>query len=151
MDIVIRAAVIFLFLWVTIRITGKREISQMSAFDLILLVTLGDLISQNIMQEDFSLTAGILAVSTFALLSLILARISFQFRATRPLLEGTPRVIVRQGVPDMEILSSERVTLDDLFEAARQHGIRDLREVDLCVLEANGSFSFFTDRPEAAS
>ena len=148
MDIVVRAAVIFVVLWLVIRITGKREISQMTAFDLILLVTLGDLISQNIMQEDFSLTAGVLAVSTFALLSLLLARISFRFRPARPLLDGTPRIVVRQGVPDLEILSSERIAVGDLFEAARQHGIRDLRHVELCVLEANGSFSFFTDRHE---
>lgn len=145
MDVVIRAAVIFVVLWFIIRITGKRELSQLSAFDLILLVTLGDLISQNVMQEDFSLTAGILAVSTFALLSLLLARISFRFRSARPVLEGRARIVVRQGVPDLDVLSSERIPLDDLFEAARQDGIRDLRDVELCVLEANGSFSFFSE------
>jgi uncharacterized membrane protein YcaP (DUF421 family) len=143
MDIVIRAVVVFFFLWLVIRVSGKRQIAQLSAFDLILLVTLGDLVAQNIMQEDYSLTAAFIAVSTFSVLGIALSWTSFRFPGSRPLLEGRARIVIREGVPDLDLLRSERLALADLFEAAREQGITDLRDIDLCMLETNGTFSFF--------
>ena len=144
MDVVIRSLAIFLLLWMVIRVSGKREVAQLSAFDLILLVTVGDLVSQGVVQEDYSLTAAVIAVATFALAGITLARIGFWWPAARPALAGVPRVVVRDGEPVLEVLNSERFTIDDLFEACRNKGIRSLREVELCVLETDGTFSFFT-------
>jgi uncharacterized membrane protein YcaP (DUF421 family) len=144
MDIVIRALVVFVLLWVVIRVTGKREVAQLSAFDTILLGTLGDLVAQGVVQEDYSLTADILAVSTFSVASLFLAGLDFRFRAVRPVLAGQPRIVVRDGEQLLEILDGERLTIEDLHEAAHTSGIRSLHDIELCVLEANGRFSFFT-------
>ncbi len=143
MDIVLRAAVIFVVLWIVIRVSGKREIAQLSAFDLIVLVTLGDLVSQNVMQEDYSLTGGLLAVSTVVVMAMALSWLAFRFPRTRPLLEGRPRVVVRDGEVDLAVLHGERMAVPDLFEAAREQGVRSLRDVELCVLETDGGFSFF--------
>jgi uncharacterized membrane protein YcaP (DUF421 family) len=148
MDVVIRSLVIFLLLWLVIRVSGKREVAQLSAFDLILLVTVGDLVSQGVVQEDYSLTAAVVAVATFALAGITLARIGFWWPAARPALAGVPRVVVRDGEPVMDVLSSERFTIDDLFEACRNKGIRSLRDVELGVLETDGTFSFFTKGPD---
>jgi uncharacterized membrane protein YcaP (DUF421 family) len=145
MDVVIRSLVIFLLLWVVIRVSGKRELAQLSAFDLILLVTVGDLVSQGVVQEDYSLTAAVVAVATFALAGIALARLGFWMPRARPFLAGVPRVVVRHGEPDLDVLNSERITMDDVFEACRKQGIRSLRDIELCVLEADGSFSFFTN------
>lgn len=150
MDIVIRSLVIFVVLWVVIRLTGKREFAQLSAFDMILLVTVGDLVSQGVVQEDYSLTTAVVAVSTFALASIALAWTDWRFPWTRPVLAGRPRIVVRDGEPVLEVLHAERVSLDDLHEAAREKGIRHLREIELCVLEADGRFSFFTSQDEDA-
>ena len=144
MDVVLRSVVIFLLLWLVIRVSGKREVAQLSAFDLILLVTVGDLVSQGVVQEDYSLTAAVLAVATFALAGVTLARLGFWLPRARPVLAGVPRVVVRDGEPVMDVLASERFTMDDLFEACRNKGIRSLRDVELCVLETDGTFSFFT-------
>lgn len=144
MDIVIRALVVFAFLWLAIRVSGKRELAQLSAFDLILLVTLGDLVSQGIVQEDYSLTASLLAVATFSVAGFVLAWIAFRFPSSRPTLEGVPRIVVRDGEPRLEVLESERMTIDELHSAARERGIRSLRDIELCVLETDGKFSFFT-------
>lgn len=144
MDIVVRAAVVFLVLWLAIRVSGKREVAQLSAFDMIMVVTLGDLVAQGVVQEDYSLSAATLAVSTFCLLSLLLAWMHYRFPRTRPLLSGRARVVVRDGEPVLEVLSSERVTIEDVHEAAREKGIRSLRDIELCVLEVDGGFSFFT-------
>jgi uncharacterized membrane protein YcaP (DUF421 family) len=148
MDVVIRSLVIFLLLWLVIRISGKREVGQLSAFDLILLVTVGDLVSQGVVQEDYSLTAAVIAVATFALAGIVLARLDFWFPSARPALAGVPRVVVRDGEPSLDVLDSERLTMDELFEACRKQGIRSLRDIELCVLETDGTFSFFTTGPD---
>jgi uncharacterized membrane protein YcaP (DUF421 family) len=143
MDVVIRSLVIFALLWLAIRVSGKREVAQLSAFDMILLVTLGDLVSQGVVQEDYSLTSATIAVCTFALAGVALSWLGYHVPRARPVLEGQPRIVVRDGEPMLEVLAGERMTLEDLAGAARGRGIRHLREVELCVLETDGSFSFF--------
>lgn len=145
MDTVLRAAFVWVLLAVAMRVGGKREITQMSAFDLIMLVTVGDLIGQTVMQEDYSLTAGVLAVCTFALLAVVLQYVTWRFPGARSVTEGRPSIIIRDGVPDVDVMHSERLPMHDLYEAARGSGIRDLRDIELCVLETDGSFSFFTE------
>ncbi len=90
MEIVYRAAAIYFFLWFITRVVGKRELGQMSAFELVLLVTMGDLIQQGVTQEDYSITGAMLAVGTFALLIVLFAYLSWRFPRSRPALEGLP-------------------------------------------------------------
>lgn len=143
MDIVIRAALVFVVLGVVIRITGKRQIAQLSAFDLILIVTMGDLIGQTVLQEDYSLTAGLLAVLTFAALSMLFGMMMYWVPRSRPLLRGQPTVFLRDGKPDEAVMRYELIHPDDLHEAAREAGIRDVSTIDLAVMETDGTFSFF--------
>lgn len=143
MDIVIRAALVFVILGVVIRITGKRQIAQLSAFDLILIVTMGDLIGQTVLQEDYSLTAGVLAVLTFGALSMLFGVAMYWLPRARPVLRGQPTVFLRDGKPDPDVMRYELIHPGDLNEAARQAGIRDLSEIDLAVMETDGTFSFF--------
>ncbi|WP_107764837.1 DUF421 domain-containing protein [Nocardioides terrigena] len=144
MDILIRSLAIFLFLWLIVRVGGKREVAQLSAFDMILLITVGDLVSQGILQEDYSVTAAVIAVATFAVAGMVLNSLAFRYPGFRPWLAGRARIVVRDGEPLLETLSGERMTIQDVHEAARQQGIRRLSDIELCVLETDGSFSFFT-------
>ncbi|PUA80018.1 DUF421 domain-containing protein [Nocardioides currus] len=144
MDILVRSLVIFAFLWFVVRVGGKREVAQLSAFDMILLITVGDLVSQGIVQEDFSITAAVIAVATFTLAGIVLNAITFRYPRFRPWLAGRARIVVRDGEPMLDTLAGERMTIQDVHEAARQQGIRRLRDIELCVLENDGSFSFFT-------
>lgn len=144
MDVLIRAVAIFAFLWFVVRVGGKREVAQLSAFDMILLITVGDLVSQGIVQEDYSVTAAVIAVATFTLAGILLNAVTFRFPRFRPWLAGRARIVVRDGEPLLETLAGERMTIQDVHEAARQNGIRRLSEIELCVLETDGSFSFFT-------
>ena len=143
MEIVIRAGVMFVFLWLVTRAVGKRELAQLSAFELVLLVTMGDLVQQGITQEDYSVSGGMLTIGTFALLSVGLSYVSWRFPRSRPVLEGQPVVVVRSGETQEKVLAYERLPVSELLEAARKEGIRDLEEVDLAVLENDGSISFF--------
>ena len=142
MELVLRTTAIYFILWAITRGLGKRELAEMSAFELLLLVTVGDLIQQGVTQEDMSVTGAMLAVGTIAVWILIFSWIGFRWRPARRAVEGVPVVIVRDGRPLEDALRLERVTLDELLEGARNQGIANLRDVELAILEPDGRFSF---------
>lgn len=142
MEILIRSTVIFFFIWLLTRAMGKRELAEMTAFELILLVTIGDLVQQGVTQEDMSLTGAILAVGTIAFWILLFSYVSFKWRRTEAVVNGFPVIVVRDGKPLDEVLNIERVPLDEVLEAARNQGIRDLTEVQVGIIEPDGRFSF---------
>lgn len=142
MEIVIRATVIFFFLWALTRALGKRELAEMSAFELVLLVVVGDLIQQGVTQEDYSLTGAMLAAGTIGMWVLVFSYLAFRAKRLQPVLEGLPVVVIRDGRPIEEAMNIERVDLEEVKEAARNQGITDLSEVRCGVLEPDGRFSF---------
>jgi len=142
MDIFIRATVIFFLLWVITRSTGKRELAEMSAFDLILLVIVGDLVQQGVTQDDRSITGAVIAVTTIAAWVIVFSYLSFRSKRVSEVMSGLPVVVVRDGEPLEHLLAGERLQLDDLAEAARAQGIGDLRDVRVGILEPDGQFSF---------
>jgi uncharacterized membrane protein YcaP (DUF421 family) len=142
MDIILRAAAVFLLLFVVTRIMGRRELGEMEPFDLILLVVLGDLIQQGVTQSDYSFTGAALAVATLALLTVAVSYLSFRFRRLRPLLDGRPIVLLHDGVPVEANLRRERITLEELRAQARLQQIARLEDVRVAVLETGGQISF---------
>lgn len=142
-SVVAHSAGIFCFLWLTMRVVGKRELSQMSAFDLVLVVVLGDLVTESVLGEDTSFTTAVTAVSTFALLTVAASWASWRWPRRRAFFEGVPTPLVARGELLRDAMRIERVTVDDLREAARADGYRDLDEVEWAVLETDGTFSFF--------
>jgi uncharacterized membrane protein YcaP (DUF421 family) len=148
MQIVVRAAVLFIFLWVVTRALGRRELAELSTFELILMVVLGDLIQQGVTGNDFSVTGAMLASGTFMGLVALLSYINYKSNKAQHVLQGIPVVIVREGKPVERALEYERMTLNDVKDAAREQGIADLAEVTLGVLEADGKFSFLRQSGE---
>lgn len=144
MEIVVRAAVMFLFLWGVTRAVGRSTLGELSTFELLLYVVMGDLIQQAVTQQDYSVTSGFLAISVFALLTVILNWIQWRFPGTRSLIYGKPLVIVREGKVLTASTRQQRLSTTDLLAVARQQGIRSIAEVELAVLEADGKVSFFT-------
>ena len=144
MEIVVRAAVMFVFLWAVTRTVGRTTLGELSTFELLLYVTMGDLIQQAVTQQDFSVTGGVLAVSVFALLTIALSFLQWRFPRLRGLVNGTAVVVMRDGVVLEAATRRQRLSDSDLVVAARQQGIRRLGDVDLAVLEADGKISFFT-------
>ncbi len=142
MDIVLRCAVIFIFLYVVMRAIGRRELSQLQPFDLILLVVLGDLITQGAIQSDLSVTGSLLAVATFSLLSVLTSYLSFRFKRLRPILDGEPIIVVQDGKVIERNLARERLTIEDVEKEARSQGIEHLSDAKWAVLETTGHISF---------
>ncbi|WP_277370276.1 DUF421 domain-containing protein [Rhodococcus rhodochrous] len=143
MEIVIRALVLFLFLWGITRLVGRSSVGELSTFQLVLFVAMGDLVQQGITQDDVSMTSAVLTIGAFAVLTLALSMINARYPRLRGITHGVPVVIVQDGEPDMQNLKRERLSLDDLLAAARQEGIRRFSDIDLAVLETNGRISFF--------
>jgi uncharacterized membrane protein YcaP (DUF421 family) len=142
MEIVVRTVVIFAFVLVLTRAMGKKELSQLTAFELILLITIGDLVQQGVTQEDQSLTGAMLAVGTIGFLIVLLSFVEWRWQGTRRLIRGIPVVVVRAGQPIDEAMRLERLGMEELLEGAREQGIDDLAKVKLAVLEPDGKFSF---------
>ncbi|MFN2517542.1 MAG: DUF421 domain-containing protein [Jatrophihabitantaceae bacterium] len=144
MQIVVRALVVFTVLFLITRVVGKRQLGQMTAFELVLLITMGDLVQQGVTQEDYSMTGAFLAVATFAAASIALSWVTWKFKRARRLIDGHPTVIIREGKMLTDVADLERLPVDEIFEAMREKGIRDPADVDLGVLELYGGYSFST-------
>ena len=149
MDIVIRATVIFFALYLLVRLLGKRELAQLTPFELIVLVVTGDLIQQGVTHNDFSLTGAILAVATFAFWASVLSWITYLSRRAERVLDGQPRVIVRDGRILRENLRHDRLTEAEIQSEMRLAGIAHVRDVAWAILERTGKMSFIK-REEAS-
>lgn len=150
MEIVIRAVVVFAFLWLVTRAVGRATLGELSTFELLLYVTMGDLVQQAVTQQDYSVTAGFLAVGTFALLTVALSWLQWRFPRVRPVVTGRPILVFEDGRPVEANLRRQRLAIADLLVAARVQGIRHTSEIEYAVLEADGRLSFFTHDPRTA-
>jgi uncharacterized membrane protein YcaP (DUF421 family) len=144
-EIVVRATVVFWILWVLLRAAGKRELAELTPFELIVLMVIGDLIQQGVTEEDMSLTGAALAVSTMLLWAVALSYVSFRSRRARNVLESAPVIIVSHGKVDNEMLAVQRLSVEDVLDEARNAGIASLDDVRFGLLEADGKMSFVTD------
>jgi uncharacterized membrane protein YcaP (DUF421 family) len=142
MDIVLRAVVVYVFVLVLTRAVGRRELSTLEPFDLILLVMIGDLVQQGVTQNDFSVTGSFLAVGTIGVLTVIFSYLPWRFQILRPVLEGVPTILVEDGNVVEKNLKRHRLTQEEVAAAARVDSIESLSQVRWAVLETNGQISF---------
>jgi uncharacterized membrane protein YcaP (DUF421 family) len=142
MDIVLRAIALYVFIVFVMRVIGRRELSSMTPFDLVLLIILGDAIQQGLTQDDYSVTGAVIAVGTMATMQVLTSYLSFRWRLARRILEGEPIVVVDRGKLVEHNLKRERMTADEVAEEMRQQQIASLDQVEWGILEANGSISF---------
>lgn len=142
MDLVLRTAVAFLAVVFVTRVAGKRELSSMEPFDLVMLVVMGDLIQQGVTQNDFSLTGTAIVLGVLTLMTVALAYLNFRVRWLRPLLEGGVVVLIEDGKLLSGNLRRERLTVEEVEQQARLEQIDSLTKVRLAILENNGRISF---------
>jgi uncharacterized membrane protein YcaP (DUF421 family) len=142
MDIALRGAALYTFVFLLTRVIGRRELSSLQPFDLILLIILGDAIQQGLTQDDYSVTGAMIAIGTIAGLQVLTSYVSFRVPWTRRVLDGHPIVIVQDGKVIEETLHRERLTVDDLAEEARGQQIASLEDVQWAVFEPSGKISF---------
>jgi uncharacterized membrane protein YcaP (DUF421 family) len=142
MDLVFRTVYVFVLIFVVTRAVGRRELSSMQPFDMILLVVIGDLVQQGVTQSDYSLTGATTVISTIGLLTVFTAWLSYRVRRLRPVLEGEPVVLVSDGRVLDRNVRRQRMTVEELEAEARLQEISSLDDVRFAVLETNGKISF---------
>jgi uncharacterized membrane protein YcaP (DUF421 family) len=147
MDLVIRAAIIFFFIFLVTRIAGRRELSSLQPFDLILLVVIGDLVQQGITQSDESVTGALIVISTITLLSVLVSWVSFRSGRVRVVTEGESIILVDDGDVIERNLRRERLTHGDLEEEARRQQVSSLSDIRWAILERDGSISVIPKSP----
>jgi uncharacterized membrane protein YcaP (DUF421 family) len=142
MDLALRSIAIFWFIFLLTRVIGRRELSSLEPFDLILLIVLGDSVQQGLTQDDYSVTGAFIVIGTIAVLQVLVSYVSFRVPALRPVLDGNPIVVVEDGKPIERNLNRERLTVEELMEEARLQQIGSLDEIQWAVLETSGNLSF---------
>jgi uncharacterized membrane protein YcaP (DUF421 family) len=142
MDLVLRATIVYFVIWILTRVVGRRELSTMEPFDVILLVVIGDMVQQGVTQSDYSLTGTMIVIFTLGLLTVAMSYLSFRVPWLRPVMEGEPLVLIQDGRIIQRNLRRERLTVDEVAAEARLNQIGDLSEIRFAVLETNGTISF---------
>jgi len=142
MDLALRAVFLYAFVLLLMRVTGRRELSTLSAVDLVLLIILGDAIQQGLTQDDYSVTGAVIVVSTIAALQVGTSYLTFRSRGARRVLEGEPVVIVQDGKLIGRNMKRERLTEDEVAEEMRAQQIASVEDVEWGILETNGTMSF---------
>ncbi|HEX3330898.1 MAG TPA: YetF domain-containing protein [Gaiellales bacterium] len=141
MDLVLRAFVIFAFLYLLTRIVGRRELGSAEPFDIILLVVLGDLVQQSVTQSDYSVTGAMLVISTFTLLTVLVSFVSVKVPFLRPILDGDPLILVENGKPNTANLKRQRLDLGEVLAQARLQQVTRLEDIQWAILESSGQIS----------
>jgi len=141
LQIAIRTSIIYLLVLIGVRLSGKREVGQMTPFDLTLLLLLSNSVQNAMTGPDTSLMGGAIAASTLLVLNYLIANVSGRNRHFRRLVQGEPSLLVHDGKIIESHMARERVSMDELHRAMREHGINSMDQLALCVLEVDGSIS----------
>src|SRR5215831_370258 len=151
MDSVIKACIVYFVLWAIIRISGRRTLGEMSAFDFILFLIIGGSTQRAITGEDYSLINALILVSTFVVIEVILSLLDLRSPVMRRVFEGTPTVLVENGQLMTYRLQRTRVTQDNILEAARRlHGLARMDQIKFAILESTGKISIIPESTPSA-
>lgn len=140
-EIAIRTAVVYLVILVGLRLAGKREVGQLTVIDLVVLLLISNAVQNAMLGPDTSLLGGSIAVIVLLLMSVLLGQLRLRSRRLRHLFVGSPTLLVLRGETIPEHMRREGLDEDTLQAALREHGIADVRAVEMAVLEIDGSIS----------
>ena len=142
MNPVTRAVVMYAILWVVFRITGRRTLAEITAFDFILLLIIGDATQQALVGQDYSIATAAMVIVTLVLLDLLMGRLAISGSTMRHIVDSAPVIVIDKGKPLDEVLRQEGVDLEDVMMAAREmHGLQTLEDIKYAIVERHGGIS----------
>jgi uncharacterized membrane protein YcaP (DUF421 family) len=150
-EFVLRGVVVYVFLLIFLRLTGKRQTGQFAPFDLILLLILSNAVQNSMNAGDNSLVGGLISATTLIVCHVLLAQLTFRFRRVEHLIDGTPQVLVRDGQVNSALMRKELLSTDDLEAALRAGGCLHLHEVERATIETNGQITVVLRRRDSAA
>ena len=140
-EFVLRGVVVYVFLLVFLRLTGKRQTGQYAPFDLVLLLILSNAVQNSMNAGDNSLVGGLISAATLIGCHVVLAQLTFRYAWMARLIDGTPQVLVQQGQVNTDLMRKELLSTDDLEAALRASGCLHLHEVERATIETNGQIT----------
>lgn len=150
-ELIVRALLVYLFLILLLRITGKRQVGQLAPFDLVLLLVLSNAVQNSMNGGDNSLIGGVISATTLVLINLAVGVVTHRSKKLEGMIEGHPQVLIHNGKLYQEIMTAARLTHHELHAALRQGGCACVDDVHMAVLENNGSISVVPKREPAAA
>lgn len=147
METVVRIATIYLVILVGLRLLGKRELSQLTPLELVTLMLIPEIVSQSMIGEDFSVTNGVIGITTIFSLVFLTSLLKQKVKIVERIIEGTPSLMVERGRFVEENLNKERITPDEVFGEMHKSGLEHLSQVKWAILETDGKISIV---PEAS-
>jgi uncharacterized membrane protein YcaP (DUF421 family) len=145
---ILRPVIVYIFLIVGLRLSGKRELAQLNPFDLIVLLTLSNTVQNAIIGDDNSVTGGIIGATSLLAINYLVVRFLYDHRKIDQLVEGRADVLVEDGKVHEQKLKRELITKEELAAAARKQGFETLSDVRQCVLEPGGTLTFIAKKPD---
>ena len=140
-ELILRAVIVYFFLFVIFRFGGKKHIGELAPFDFVVLLILSELVNGSLMGGDVSLPAGLISAAVLLGIVQLVGYVSWRNKKAERLFEGIPKILVRHGRVNREMLAKERVTRSELVEALRRQGHTSLDAVRFAVLENDGSIT----------
>ena len=144
---ILRPIIVYAFLVVSLRLSGKRELVQLNPFDLVVLLTLSNTVQNAIIGEDNSVLGGLIGATSLLLTNYLVVRFLYDHRKLDQLVEGKADVLIEDGKVRTQHLKKELITMAQIEAAARKQGFDSLAEVDQCVLEPGGTLTFVAKKP----
>jgi uncharacterized membrane protein YcaP (DUF421 family) len=147
-EVALRTAIVYVFLVIAIRVSGKREVGQMSVLELIVVLIISDAVQNSMVGDNTSIWSGIVAVIILLGLDIVLREISRRSPGIRKAVEGEPRLLIRDGRLLKRAIEDEGLGLADVRQAIREHGLVGIEDVQMAVLETDGTISVVGRAPE---
>jgi uncharacterized membrane protein YcaP (DUF421 family) len=145
---ILRPVIVYVFLVVGLRLSGKRELAQLNPFDLVVLLTLSNTVQNAIIGEDNSVTGGVIGATALLVINYLVVRFLYDHQKLDQLVEGRADVLIEDGKVRTQHLKKELITLKELGAAARKQGFDSLSEVHQCILEPGGTLTFIAKKPD---
>ncbi len=145
---ILRPIIVYIFLIVGLRLSGKRELAQLNPFDLIVLLTLSNTVQNAIIGDDNSVTGGIIGAASLLAINYLVVRFLYDHRKIEQIVEGSSDILVEDGKVYQHKLKKELITREELAAAARKQGFETLSEVRQCILEPGGTLTFIAKKPD---
>jgi uncharacterized membrane protein YcaP (DUF421 family) len=144
LDIIIRSAAVYFFMMIALRLTGKKQLSQLNTTDVILILLISNAVQNAMVGNNTSLEGGIIAACVLFVINFILRKLMYKYKKLSDFLQEKPEILIHDGNLDFKILSKLNITSDELREAMREHGVEYFKEVKLAMLEIDGNISIIT-------
>lgn len=144
-EIIKSSVIVYLFIIIAIRLFGKKEIAQLSVIDLVFILLISNSVQNAMVGQNSTLEGGLVAAGSLFIVNMILKFFTYRSKFLSKLIEGEPVILIRDGIVNEENMNKEKISRAELDEAVREHGIKDIKKINIAMLEVDGNISIISD------